>query len=257
MAGLWCKDYPFVTVERSRVAKHVTLIYPYYECPQFFHEQYQRWLLNRGDFYRLFSAIVVDDGSPTHPASAVHHLWDPMLRLFRIEQDIPWNWLAARNIGAHEAPDGWLLLTDMDHVVPPETLEAVIYGVHRTDTIYGFSRREHTGKPATPHANSFLMTRAMYWEKFGGYDEALSGHYGTNGDAYRRMAKVAKMAILTDELVRYEFVSDASTTQFQRKLPSDAAAVSALVRARGPGWTPRTLSYAYHEVTPARTEVAC
>lgn len=257
--GLWCKDYPFVTVERSQVPKHVTLIYPYYEAPQFFAEQLRRWR-QMPAIGRLayVSIIVVDDGSPNHPADEVVQSVGlpvvPGLRVFRIHQDVPWNWLAARNIGAHEADHGWLLMTDMDHVVPPETLEAVIYGVHHTDTIYGFSRREHTGAAAMPHANSFLLTREMYWT-WGGYDEALSGHYGTNGDAYRRMAKVAKMAILTDVLERHEFVGDSSTTQFARKLPSDAAAVKKLVSMRGSGWRPKVLSFPYAEVA-SRQEVA-
>jgi hypothetical protein len=250
--GLWCKDLPFVTVEQSRVPKDVTLVVPYYESPYFFAQQLSAWTRIAWQMALRVSFIVVDDGSPKHPAKvvvdSVGEVRPTLFKLFRIDQDVPWNWLAARNIGAHEARDGWLLLTDMDHVVPSETINSVVHGVHRIDTIYGFSRREHTGKPAQPHANSFLMTRKMYWEQFGGYDETLSGHYGTNGDAYRRMWKVAPMAILTDQLVRHEFVADSSTTQFKRKLPEDAAAVSKLVRARGHGWKPKTLSFAYHEV---------
>jgi len=256
--GLWCKDYPVVTVERSIVPKSVTLIVPYYESPQFLATQIAHWESFPSRIARSLTVIVVDDGSTQHPAAEVfrglpHLELFPRLdaiawRLFQIEEDRPWNWLAARNIGAHHTLSGWLLMTDMDHVVPPETIEACIYCVHRTDTIYGFSRVEHTGKPAQPHANSFLLTKAMYWA-WGGYDEALSGYYGTNGDAYRRMAAVAKMAILTDPLIRHEFVGDSSTTQFARKLPSDAAAVKTIVKARGEGWRPKVLSFPYHEVT--------
>ncbi len=55
------------------------------------------------------------------------------------------------------------------------------------------------------------------------------------------------MAILSDTLIRHEFVADASTTRYKRKQPEDAA-VSRIVKARGKGWTPKTLSFPYTEV---------
>lgn len=258
--GNWTHHLPVVTVERSSVPKqHVTLIVPYYENRLFLSDQLGDFWWNYPEHIReKLSIILVDDGSPQYPAGDVVATFGPGasrgLRVFRIEQDVRWNWLAARNIGAKEARPGWLLLTDMDHVVPAYTLEVCIYGVHRTDTIYGFSRREHTGETINPHPNSWFMTKDMYW-KWGGYDEALSGLYGTDGDARRRMAETAKMAILTDPLVRYEYVGDSSTTHYKRKQPEDAR-VSQIVRARGKNWRPKTLSFPYHEVTQQSQEVA-
>lgn len=249
--GNWTHHLPVVTVDRSQVPKPITLIVPYYENPTFLQRQMDHWALYAA-LWSNFGLIVVDDGSPVHPV--VPNASVPWLRVFRIQEDRRWNWLAARNIGAKEARPGWLLLTDMDHVVTPETLEACIYGVHRTDTIYGFSRQEHTGETINPHPNSWFMTRDMYW-KWGGYDEALSGLYGTDGDARRRMAETAKMAILSDPLVRYEYVGDSSTTHYKRKQPEDAR-VSQIVRARGKNWRPKTLSFPYHEVTQQSQEVA-
>lgn len=243
MGRSWCADLPRVTPERSRVPNPVTLIVPYYECPTFFARQLETWHGYRADLRANLRVIVVDDGSPTHPASNV----PKDVRLFRIEQNLRWNWIAARNIGANHAPEGWLLLTDMDHVVPESTLESVIYSVRRHDTIYGFARMEHTGEWIEPHKNSWLLTRSMFW-KVGGYDETLSGHYGTDGDWRRRCASTAKMAILSDPLVRYEFVDDASTS-YPRKLQEDTQFVQRTVASRRPGWTPKTLSFPYQEVT--------
>lgn len=240
--ALWCRDLPTIAVPRG-AAKSVTLIVPYYENANFLQRQLAHWRTARDRFSDHFSVIVVDDGSP-QPAV----IDQPDVRLFRIDQDVRWNWLAARNIGAHHAPDGWLLLTDMDHVVPLETLDAVIHGQHRPGTIYAFSRREHTGAAVSPHSASFLMTRALFWQ-IGGYDETLSGYYGTDGDYRRRAARHAPLQLLPDVLIRHEYVEDASTTRYRRKQPEDAA-VKRLVALRRPGWTPKVLSFPYHEVTP-------
>lgn len=252
MASRWADALPVVTVPRGVDPKAVTFVYPFYDNPRFLARQIEQWWAYPPDLRRYVRAIVVDDGSPL-PATLPAERPFPM-RLFRIERDVPWNWLAARNIGAHEAETTWLVLTDMDHVIPAKTAEALVFGLHDHRRIYAFWRRESTGAAVTPHSASFFLTRSLFW-KIGGYDEALSGHYGTDGDYRRRAQTVAEFRVLTDVLIRHEFDEDSCTTRYRRKLPADAAAVRQLVAARGPGWRPRTLSFAYHEVT-ARTE-AC
>lgn len=248
--ALWCEGFPVMSVPQGETPKRLTLVYPYYECPQFFARQLAHWTMLSalpGLAAWDWSVIVVDDGSPmTSARAAMPHDMPAWLRLFRIDINVPWNWLAARNIGAHHADDGWLLLTDMDHVVPVETLRSVLYGDHNPDYVYGFSRREHTGEAIHPHSASFLMTRRMFWT-IGGYDETLSGVYGTDGLYRKRVAAAAPLAILTDELVRYEYVDDSSTTQFERKTAAMGARKHE--KLRHVGRTPKVLSFPYHEVT--------
>jgi hypothetical protein len=52
---------------------------------------------------------------------------------------------------------------------------------------------------------------------------------------------------LHEELVRYEFERDSSTQRYLRKQPEDAGK-KAIIKARGPRWRPRALSFPYHEV---------
>lgn len=232
-------------------ARDVTFIYPYYENPVFLRRQVQNWLDYPLKLRQHVKVIVVDDGSPKFTAQrALRGDAAPkFLRLFRVEVDVRWNWLAARNIGAHHAADGWLLLTDMDHVVPADTLDSLINGEYSSSTIYRFSRREHTGVPIHPHPNSWFMTRKMYW-RVGGYDEALSGHYGTDGEYRRRCAATAPVIILPYPLERHEYQGDSSTTHYLRKQPEDAAG-KALARSRR-GIKPLTLTFPYHEEHPGR-----
>lgn len=247
MGTLWCAGLPIVTVPRCDTPKPVTLVMPYYENPQFLGQQLAGWLDLPDDLLRNLAVIIVDDGSPSSPAADVLRGTRAAARLFRIAVDVRWNWLAARNIGMHHATDGWCLMTDMDHVVAADTLRAIVYGAHDPDVIYAFSRVEHTGERVTPHSASFLMTRDMFW-KVGGYDEALSGRYGTDGDWRRRCATVAPMEVLSDALVRYEYVSDSSTTRYLRKQPEDAG-VRRIIASRGKGWKPKVLSFPYAEAS--------
>lgn len=249
MGAPGCDDAPIVDVPRGVSMKKITAIYPYYENPLFFAYQLNVWAQYKANVGDHVSFIVVDDGSKITKASEmlrVASLRPRDIRLYEIEVDVRWNWLAARNIGAHHADDQWVLLTDMDHVITEEVLYELIRGDHDPFKIYRFSRREHHGKQIHPHPNSWFMTKRMFW-RVGGYDEALSGHYGTDGEYRRRCAATAKINILTDELVRHEYIDDSSTTHYLRKQPEDAA-VKRMIRARPSNWKPKTLSFPYHEV---------
>jgi len=242
-----CDDAPVVSVERGP-PKAVQFIYPYYENPNMLAYQAGLWSAFEKALWERLSVIVVDDGSPEHPAETVlRGIVLPFpVRLYRIDVDVRWNWLAARNLGMAHAAGGWCLLTDMDHVVSLETLSSVVFGRHDPRTVYRFSRVESDGVPIKPHPNSWLMTRDMFWQ-IGGYDEALSGYYGTDGEFRRRVAGTAPVRILTDTLVRHEFHLDASTMRYARKQPEDLA-VQRLVAARGPDWRPKTLSFPWRAV---------
>jgi glycosyl transferase family 2 len=241
----WSSDIKVVAVPNGMVAKPVTIVLPFYEAHEFLQTQWQTWWSYPEAIRRHLSAIIVDDGSPRPVSLPERRPFS--VRLFRIEVDIAWNWLAARNIGAHHAQDGWLLLTDMDHVVPPETAHALVCGEHDQSIVYAFSRREHTGEKVNPHSASFFMTRRMFWT-IGGYDERLSGVYGTDGTYRKRVASTAWIRVLKDELIRYEYVADSSVTQFERKTPAMREARSRRFASVPRGSTPTVLSFPYREV---------
>jgi len=241
-------DAPMVLPELGS-PKPVQFAYPYYENAQFFERQLNLWESYPDELRQWISILVADDGSPDHPAvDVIRARPAPLrikLRLFRIEVDVRWNWLAARNLMLHHAAEGWCVMTDMDHMIPAHVADRLVHCNHDPGVIYRFSREEHTGERIHPHPNSMLMTRAMFW-RAGGYDEALSGHYGTDGDWRRRCADTASVRTLPDALRRYEHIGDSSTKHYKRKQPQDAGK-KAIIRARGIGWRPRVLSFPAHE----------
>lgn len=232
--------------------KKVTLIYPYYCNLKFLSRQMAHWDMFPDDLKRHLSVIIVDDGSPKdqmaeNSIKAYPQKLPISIRLFYIDVDIRFNWIAARNI-AMSAADGWCLGTDMDHMVPQETAESLVWGSHNPNYIYRLSRREHTGEKIHSHPNTWFMTKKMFW-KFGGYDENFSGYYGTDGEARRRWVKTAPVKTLREDVMRYEYVDDSSTERYQRKLPYDYSSITKILKARTKDWKPKVLSFPYHEVT--------
>jgi len=124
----------------------------------------------------LIQFIIVDDGSPLSydiPDLDLNITW------LKIREDIPWNQPGARNLGVLYAPSDKVLMTDLDHEFPEETLR---YAVQRRGCGRSCYRFYRWGGKERPHPNIFLMSRARFM-MFGGYDEEFSGHYGC--DDYR------------------------------------------------------------------------
>lgn len=206
------------------------------------------------------AVIVVDDGSPDGEAQG-----EPIgcpLTIYRIGVDIRWNQDAARNIAAFKAVTKLLLLTDMDHIVPRETYEAVLAEKLNKLFVYRFSREtldaiSEDGRwrrtPYKPHPNSWLLSSKMY-RAIGGYDERFAGHYGTDAEFRDRAAKVSLKIVLRDDtLIRVprSTIPDASTTTYQRKgAAEDVGAIQRIKaqRAEDPEWKPLVLTFPYTQI---------
>lgn len=244
--SLWASGVPVVRVRQSETPKPVTFVYPYYENATFLRRQIDGWRAYPDAVRAHLRAIIVDDGSPNRPAVLTGDLPFPM-RVFRVEEDRRWNWLAARNIGMHHAEHGWCLMTDMDHVVPVETAQSLVFGEHDPTVAYAFSRLEHTGGTLHPHSASWFLKKSLFWQ-VGGYDETFSGVYGSDGIFRRRLLSHAPARILKDFLIRYEHVGDSSTNGYERKTAEDALRIKQLLSSLTPHHRPKTLTFPYHEV---------
>lgn len=258
--------------------RDLTLVLPHYMNLGMFSEQQKVWANYPPVMRRRLHVVIVDDCSPEDQApspDAVTVEGLGSLRIYRLTEKRRWNWLACRNLGAKMATTEWLLLTDIDHVVPLATLEQVLCKKLDPLNVYRFRRVTATQPwPYTmgacteykAHNDSWLMTRALFFDdRVGGYDERLSGCYGTSGEFTDRLAKAARARVmLSDAIVRYprEVIADASTSPdvYTRKndpVNDEDLRIRKEARALIVGWRPLHGLIPYREVFSTMTEATC
>lgn len=67
--------------------------------------------------------IIVDDCSPVKYEIENYNL---NITWLRITDDIPWNQGGARNLGVTHAKSDKIIITDLDHILPEETLKHLV-----------------------------------------------------------------------------------------------------------------------------------
>jgi hypothetical protein len=220
----------------------LTLVMPFYRNAGMLAEHYRWWAAYPAELKAQLAVIVVDDGSPLTECAVDVPRPDglPALRIYRVHDDIPWHQHAARNLGADQAAEGWLLMTDIDHLVTADALRTLLafLATASPQGIWTFARvTAPRGTPYHPHPNSYVLTKATYWAA-GGYEEALTGVYGTDGEFRRKLWRLAGMAGVQHlrhiALVRYprEVIPDASTRTLERRTPVERAKRDAALAAR-------------------------
>jgi len=149
--------------------------------------------------------IFIDDGSDPPISFPNHRLKN--FNIYPTGDKRPWSQACARNLGAKIAEGEFLLMTDIDHILTREAIEAVenfdgdkmrfsrAYGVldrngkinQKPKTLfrYGLSRQHYkrNGLSTIRHTNTFAMRRTIYFE-IGGYPERFCNRPkgGNKGD---------------------------------------------------------------------------
>lgn len=203
----------------------LSLIYSYFENKEMYLRQVEEWNKYSAEVKECLSIYVTDDASSKFPLRDIKEVPRGIkFRRYEITKKVDWNWLACRNIGALHSKSKWLLLTDMDHLVNWKVARKLINilksEILNENFVYLFNRVDAPfNLPYKPHNDSFMMSKKLYWN-IGGYDEELSGNYGTSGRYRARAFSVAEGNERLDlSLVRYprEVIPDASTTGMIRK----------------------------------------
>ena len=232
----------------------VSLIMAYYENPTMLQIHYDHIKKLPASIRGQMYLVIVDDGSPVESVAKPpsEDLGICGFQLYRMDQDIRWNQDACRNIGARHAETEWMILTDMDHVVPVETWVQLTGRSWCRDVAYTFGRKMMPDmKDYKAHPNSWFMSKRLY-DEMGGYDERFAGIYGTDGDFAERLRKVAPVKGLKVPLICYprSVVPDASTTTYLRKQPEDDAGKRRVKeqRAKEKNKKPKRYLFPYHRV---------
>src|SRR5262245_25677441 len=200
-----------------------TLVMPYYMNAGMLRHYYETLRSLPDDIRDLVSVVIVDDGSPMFPATA-EEVNGISLQIYRIMVDVRWNQDAARNIGVNHSETDWVLMTDIDHLIPAKTWESVVMRHHDKAHVYQFARVSAPDmEPYKVHPNTWLMHRKVF-DKIGGYDERFAGYYGTDGDFKDRIIKMGiQIRMFKEPIIRVprSVIPDASTTSYLRKQPED------------------------------------
>lgn len=209
---------------------NITIAFPYYKQPNMLNYHWQFWR----QYPEAVKVHIVDDGSQkglraeeviTERINAGDCLqcW---LRVDRILVDLPWNDCQARNLAANGSHSDVILFADIDHIVTPAVVNALLNRTFNHNTVYTFKRVTHaTGATESPHKESCFMSVGLYWE-IGGLDESFAGHYAF---AYRDWLKRRNehphyQLDLRLERVRETDIPDAKTTGLVRKEGRDEEA---------------------------------
>jgi len=149
--------------------------------------------------------IIVDDGSDL---PLIDEIGVPNLRILYTNDSRSWTVELARNLGARHSEAEYLLMTDIDYIIPKAAIESVYnltedkagfkreFGIldeHGTPTQdlptlrqYGLAEQRiaERGTKLSPHPNNFIMRRSTFWS-LGGYREDLVNRpYPNKGDTY-------------------------------------------------------------------------
>lgn len=214
----------------------ISLCLPYHNNPRMLAAHY-RSLEALPAFLRAWIELVVCDDA-SDPAEAM-----PLppfalnAQLFRIPgPHVPWSHRCASNIAAKHARGEWLLMTDVDHLVPDKTWRylAQNFALLRAggrDRTYTFNRENFDGSPYHYHPDSWLLHRE-HWERLKGYDERYRGHYGQNYAFIQRVEHYGPVERLPTALVRVsrDDIPDASERVLTRKSTEAKSAVAAIRR---------------------------
>ncbi len=215
--------------------REITLITAYWNNREMANIQAAHYAAMPKDIRKHFHWILVDDCSDVRPA--VPDKLNFLYSEYRVLKHRRWDWLICRNLGHHVAQTEWRIMTDIDHLVPEETLRYVMTEGLDARRAYHFTRKTlwnvHDYSSATDykkHSDSWMMTGDAF-DYVGRYFENFSGLYGSSGEfTGRTEAKLGKAVQLPVPLWRVgrETVADASTPKEidgvpTRKQPKDKA----------------------------------
>jgi len=204
--------------------------------------------------------ILWDDGSPEPALPIVKKLASKAtlksLAVYRTDIDVKWAREFARNAMAKVATTDWLLMADIDHVFPAESLR-LLRGTPLRPKYWFRFRRMRVGKAdetrkkdpipndvefgeVHPHIDSYLIRAKHFW-KSGGYNEKFCGVLGGGNEFLRRLQALYPVEVLTGDIFMHVYtrsvINDASDWACSRDTKPGKDLWRSIQKA---GWQPPT-----------------
>lgn len=195
--------------------KKITISLSYYNDSQHLQRHFDRW----STYNDLIRFQIIDDGSRVAIDKIIEdcQIMKLDLRVFRIEEDIPWNIPGVRNLGATVCATPWILICDMDQTFERPAIQKMLKLIENgSGSFYSFARNENTSTRGT-----MLISLDDYW-KVGGYDEDLTGNYGYNDPLFRKqLEKQNIIEIVTDDVYCIQHSADCALNRDTKQINAD------------------------------------
>jgi hypothetical protein len=150
----------------------MNMVFLYYDNPRMLAEQIKYWNSYVGVLRNLPEILLIDDGSPkTFAADIVRQVGCKLpIRIFRIKEDIAWNFSGARNLGCTHA-DSWIYVSDIDTLLTAAAAQLLFEEQPLKQECFYRPRRIWLpdSREASPAIVNLLFHKQKYLE-IGGYD---------------------------------------------------------------------------------------
>lgn len=202
----------------------LTIVMAVYGQPLMLAKQVDTMLHYAGETQRRLNLVVVDDcGFPPVAVEEVIELtrFLKSVKLFRIDKDIHWNQMGARNLGMEHSA-GHCLLIDPDMIFDQPTIARMIEAAEklpRGHVVKWGLKHVNSGKLDMTSPNTWLIHRDDFFA-VGGYDEDFAGHKGWSDvqflDIMRACYKIQNRPDLFANFHGTDSVPDAMVTSLDR-----------------------------------------
>jgi len=193
----------------------ISILVPYYRNPKTLKYQLGRWRKFKKVFRVQIKFVIVDDGSPKPIRISEREKSDLDIKVYRINENIPWNVCGAKNLLVNRCETRWFLMHDIDHYMRRPSVEQMLSLKKDQDMVYHFSSRNKSHRSIIT-----LFTTRKIFRDIGGYNEDFAGVRGNiDLELYKRMRR-QKVPIIWTKKVRLHtvprWVPDSTTTDWPR-----------------------------------------
>lgn len=125
--------------------------------------------------------VVIDDGASIDAVDAMRDFWQSGIKfdlaIYKIKEDVPYNFPGTLNLGATVANAPVIMHTDLDVIAKAEDMDVLLKVAKKAKSNQCYKLKAMYGKGINTSLSSFLLWRETFW-KVGGYDEDFAGNYG-------------------------------------------------------------------------------